>query len=53
MYVIGLMWAPGVAAVLTCKLHARDLVTLGWRWGKARYQVASYLMTASNNNMNN
>ena len=41
-YVLSLMWCPGVAAMITCKLHGRDLGTLGWKWGKARYQVMSY-----------
>ena len=41
-YVLGLMWSPAVAAMLTCKLHGRDLGTLGWKWGAARYQIMSY-----------
>ena len=44
MYVLGLMWSPGTAAILTSKIFGRDLGTLGWKWGKARYQVASYLI---------
>jgi uncharacterized protein len=44
MYVVGLMWSPATAAILTCKIFGRDLGTLGWKWGKARYQVASYLI---------
>jgi uncharacterized protein len=44
MYVLGIMWSPATAAILTCKLFGRDLGTLGWKWGKARYQVASYLI---------
>jgi len=44
MYTLGIMWSPATAAILTCKLFGRDLGTLGWKWGKARYQVASYLI---------
>jgi uncharacterized protein len=43
-YVLGLMWSPGTAAMLTCKLFRRDLGILGWKWGKARYQVMSYVI---------
>lgn len=41
-YVLSLMWCPAVAAMLTCKLYGRDLGTLGWKWGEARYQAMSY-----------
>lgn len=44
MYTLGIMWSPGTAAILTCKIFRRDLGILGWKWGKARYQVASYLI---------
>ena len=44
MYVLGLMWSPGTAAILTSKIFGRDLGVLGWKWGKTRYQVASYLI---------
>lgn len=44
MYVLGIMWSPATAAILTCKIFGRDLGTLGWKWGKTRYQVASYLI---------
>src|SRR5215510_4064670 len=42
MYVLCLMWSPGTAAMLTCKIFRRDLGTLGWKWGPNRYQVLSY-----------
>jgi len=41
-YVLCLMWCPGLAAMLTCKLHGRNLGTLGWKWGESRYQLMSY-----------
>ena len=38
------MWCPGVAALLTCKYLGRDVSSLGWRWGKSRYQAVCYLI---------
>jgi uncharacterized protein len=46
-YVAGLMWSPGFAALLTCKYLGRDLGTLGWKWGKTRYEVISYFISLS------
>ena len=46
-YVAGLMWSPGFAALFTCKYLGRDLGTLGWRWGKTRYEVISYFIPLS------
>lgn len=43
-YVAGLMWSPGFAALLTCKLLRRDLSGIGWRWGNTRYEVIGYLI---------
>jgi len=37
------MCCPGVAALLTCKYLGRELSSLGWKWGKTRYQVICYL----------
>jgi membrane protease YdiL (CAAX protease family) len=45
-YVSGLMWCPGLAALLTCRLHGIDLAMLGWRWAGFRHQAASYLLPA-------
>ena len=42
MYVTGLMWCPGLAAIITCKLLKRNLSGLGWEWGDSRYQFWSY-----------
>jgi len=44
LYVLGLMWCPGVSALLTQLYFHRSLRGLGWGWGKTRYQVASYLL---------
>ena len=43
-YVGCLMWCPGLAALATCKYLGRDLSTLGWHWGKGRYQIICYLI---------
>ena len=43
LYVFGLMWCPGTAAILTCLIRRRPIASLGWKW-KWRYQAASYLI---------
>jgi membrane protease YdiL (CAAX protease family) len=43
LYVIGLMWSPGVAALITQRLILRrSLGELGWRLGKVRYLLLAY-----------
>jgi membrane protease YdiL (CAAX protease family) len=42
-YTMGLMWCPGMAAILTQFIYKRKLSELGWGWGKTRYQVMSYV----------
>jgi membrane protease YdiL (CAAX protease family) len=44
MYTAGLMWCPGVAALLTCRLRGESPARLGWGWGRWRWQVLSYLV---------
>jgi membrane protease YdiL (CAAX protease family) len=44
LYVVGLMWCPGTAAMLTCILSGRPLGSLGWRAGRPRYLALSYLI---------
>lgn len=43
-YVLGLMWSPGVSALLTRLLWQRNLGGMGWGWGKTRYQLMSYAL---------
>ena len=43
-YVMAIMWSPGIAALVTCLMFQRNLRGLGWRLGKVRYLVASYLI---------
>lgn len=42
LYVFGLMWCPGVAALLTRLLWDRTLRGFGWRWGNWRYHLEAY-----------
>jgi membrane protease YdiL (CAAX protease family) len=44
LYVLGLMWCPGVASLATRLIHQGNLRGIGWGWGKTRYQVVSYLL---------
>lgn len=44
LYVLGLMWCPGVSALITMKLLKRNLRELGWKWGKTKYQIWSYII---------
>jgi len=42
--VFGLMWSPGVAALITRLAFQRNLRGTGWGWGGTRWQVLSYLL---------
>jgi membrane protease YdiL (CAAX protease family) len=43
-YTTGLMWSPGFAAFLTCRILKLDFRSLGWEWGETKYQVQSYFL---------
>jgi uncharacterized protein len=43
-YIGWLMWCPAIGALLTCKYLGRSVSTLGWKWGKTRYEAAGYLI---------
>ncbi len=43
-HVLGIMWSPGIAAILTCLLFQRNLRGLGWKLGKPRYLLLSYAL---------
>lgn len=43
-YVLGLMWCPGCAGMLTLKLNRRKLGELGWKWPSARYAAMSWFI---------
>ena len=44
IYVLGLMWCPGIAALFTLVILKRSLKELGWKWGKTKYQIQSYFI---------
>jgi membrane protease YdiL (CAAX protease family) len=41
-YSLGLMWCPGVAAMITQLIFGRNLRGMGWKPGKFKYLLASY-----------
>ncbi len=43
LYVTGLMWCPGLSALITSYILGRNISELGWKWGKTKYQLKSYL----------
>jgi membrane protease YdiL (CAAX protease family) len=44
LFVLGLMWCPGIAAIITRLAYQKNLRGMGWGWGKTRYQALSYLL---------
>jgi len=44
LYVGGLMWSPGIAAILTTLIHRGDFAAFGWRWGGWRWNLRAYLI---------
>jgi membrane protease YdiL (CAAX protease family) len=42
LYVLGLMWCPALAGMLTLRLNGRSISDLGWKWGGTEYQVRSW-----------
>ena len=44
LYVLALMWCPGVSAIVTRLAFHRSLRGLGWRWGETRWAVLAYLL---------
>lgn len=44
LYVAGLMWSPGVAALLTTLLRRDDFAAFGWAWGGWRWNLRAYLI---------
>jgi membrane protease YdiL (CAAX protease family) len=44
LLVFGLMWCPGIAALITRLVFQRDLRGIGWGWGETRWQVLSYVL---------
>ena len=44
LYVLALMWSPGVAALMTRLVHQRNLRGEGWGWGGTRWQLLAYFL---------
>ncbi len=44
MYVMGLMWCPGVAGIITKLIHERSLKGMGLKFGKFKYLAVAYLL---------
>jgi len=44
LYVVGLMWCPGLAAMATKAFCSEPLRDLGWGWGPWRYAWLGYLI---------
>jgi len=44
LYVTGLMWCPGLSALITSRVLNRKVSALAWRWAETRYAIWSYLL---------
>ncbi len=44
LYVLGLMWSPGAAALLTRLVHQGNVRGEGWGWGGTRWQLLAYFL---------
>jgi membrane protease YdiL (CAAX protease family) len=42
MYVLGFMWCPALASMLTLRLNGCSIADLGWKWGETKYQIRSW-----------
>lgn len=44
LYVLGLMWAPGLAGIITQLIYERSLRGMGWKPGKFKYLAAAWML---------
>jgi len=44
LLVTGLMWSPGIAAVLTCVYLQRPVASMPWSWGEWRWNGYAWLL---------
>ena len=44
MLVTGVMWSPGIAAVLTCVILKRSIASLPWNWGEWRWNWYAWFL---------
>jgi membrane protease YdiL (CAAX protease family) len=42
--VTGVMWSPGVSALLTCLILKRPIASLPWRWGPWRWNLSAWAL---------
>jgi uncharacterized protein len=42
--ITGMMWSPGLSAILTKVLFRESVRELGWHWGSGRYQIWAYVI---------
>jgi len=42
VYVLGVMWTPGIAAISSKLIHQGSLRGMGWKFGKARHLLHGY-----------
>jgi uncharacterized protein len=42
LFVVGIMWCPALAALVTLKLNGRKLADLGWKWPEAKFAWMSW-----------
>lgn len=44
LYFNGLMWSPGIAALIVLRFSNSGFQQIGWDWYRTRYQVTSYVL---------
>ncbi|HEX3383833.1 MAG TPA: type II CAAX endopeptidase family protein [Mucilaginibacter sp.] len=44
IYVMGLMWCPGLSALITSKVLKRKVSEIAWQWSKSIYMLWAYLV---------
>jgi uncharacterized protein len=44
LLVSGIMWSPGIAAILTCLILRRPIASLPWRWGEWRWNWLAWAL---------
>ncbi len=44
IYGYGIMWCPALATLVTCSILKRNIWTLAWKWGKAKYISWGYFI---------
>lgn len=44
VYGYGIMWCPGLAAYITCKILGRNISGLAWHWGEYKWMLWSFFV---------